>query len=377
MTLAGEVGEALGIGPETAAASAGAPVTVSPERLQEVAATFHRIADYQAADGYAPIYQQMAAGAGIDPQLLAIAAAAAPGQNPAILLFAAAQFLLLDHPEHPLTRFYPVLTGVPAPVGDPYPVLRDFVLAHRDQVTTIVATRLVQTNEAARSAFLYPALLTAQRLGGGRPLALIEVGASAGLTLVPDRYAYDYGTGVPYGDPDSPLVLNCTLRGDRVPPLTGRLSVAWRTGVDLNPLNLDDPTDRRWLRALIWPDHPDRAQRLDVAARAAARGPRPHIHQGDAAEALPDLLDQAPRDTTVVVYHTAVLVHFTEATSTAFVPRLLELSRQRSITWIQGEPGSDRRPCLRLAQLADGQLQTDDLLGRYHPHGAWLEWVSQ
>ncbi|MGQ0777245.1 MAG: DUF2332 domain-containing protein [Pseudonocardiales bacterium] len=377
MTLAGEVGEELGIDPETAAASARVPVNVSPERLQEVAATFRRIADYQAADGYAPVYQQMAAGACTDPQLLAIAAAAGPGQNPSILLFAAAQFLLADHPDHPLARFYPALTGAPAPVGDPYPVLRDFVLAHRDQVTTIVATRLVQTNEAGRSAFLYPALLMAQRLGGDRPLALIEVGASAGLTLVPDRYAYDYGTGVHHGDPASPLVLNCTLWGDRVPPLTGPLSVAWRTGVDLNPLNMNDPIDRRWLRALIWPDHPDRAHRLDVAARAAARGPRPHIHQGDAAEALPSLLDQTPHDMTVVVYHTAVLVHFTEATSAAFVPRLLELSRQRSITWIQGEPGPDRQPLLRLAQLADGELQTDYLLGRYHPHGAWLEWLSQ
>lgn len=353
------------------------PMTVSPERLQEVAATCRRIAEDHAAGGYAPIYQQMAAGACADPELLAIAAAAAPGQNPAILLFAAAQFLLADHLDHPLARFYPVLTGLPAPPADPYPALRDFVLAHRDQITTIVATRLVQTNEAGRSSFLYPLLLTAQRLGGGRPLALIEVGASAGLTLVPDRYCYDYGTGVRHGDLAAPLVLTCTLRGDLVPPLAGPLSVAWRSGVDLNPLNLDDPTDRRWLRALIWPDHPDRAHRLDLAARSAARGPRPHIHQGDAAELLPDLLAQAPADTTVVVYHTAVIVHFTAATSTAFVPRLLELSAQRPITWIQGEPGPDRQPCLRLTQLAGGQFQADYLLGRYHPHGAWLEWLSQ
>lgn len=352
-------------------------MTVSPERLQEVAATCRRIAEEHAADGYAPVYQQMAAGACTDPELLAIAAMAAPGQNPSILLFAAAQFLLADHPDHPLARFYPVLTGVPAPPDDPYPVLRDFVLAHRDQVATIVATRLVQTNEAGRSSFMYPLLLTTQRLGGVRPLALIEVGASAGLTLVPDRYAYDYGTGVHYGDLASPLTLTCTLRGDGVPPLAGSLSVAWRTGVDLNPLNLDDPIDRRWLRALIWPDHPDRAHRLDVAARAAARGPRPHIHQGDATELLPGLLAQAPADSTVVVFHTAVLAHFTAESRTTFVRRLPELSTLRPFTWIQGEPGPDRQPRLRITQLANGRIQTDDLLGLYHPHGAWLEWVSQ
>lgn len=289
---------------------------------------------------------------------------------------AAAQFLLADHPDHPLIRFYPALTGLPAPAEDPYPALRDFVLAHRDQITAIVATRLVQTNEPARSSYLYPALLVAQRLGGDQPLALIEVGPSAGLALVLDRYAYDYGTGTLYGDPTSPMVLNCTLRGDLVPPLAAALSVCWRIGVDLHPLNLGDPLDRLWLRSLIWPDHPHRAQRLDLAACAAARGPLPHIHQGDATEALPDLLAQAPHDTTAVVFHTAVLAHFTQQAHAGFVQRLQELSIQRPITWVQAEPRPDEQPRLRLALLDDGKVQIDNPLGRYHPHGAWLEWVS-
>ncbi|MGH3929193.1 MAG: DUF2332 family protein [Pseudonocardiaceae bacterium] len=156
----------------------------------------------------------------------------------------------------------------------------------------------------------------------------------------------------------------------------GTLSVAWRTGVDLHPLNLGDPADRRWLRALIWPDHPDRAHRLDLAARAAAHGPLPHIHQGDATERLPELLAQAPDATTVVVFHTAVLAHFTPQARTAFGLQLQELSAQRPITWIQAEPRPDQQPRLRLALLDDGQIHTHHPLGRYHPHGACLEWVS-
>ena len=351
-------------------------MALSPERLRTVASAFRRVAEVHAADGYAPIYQRMAGGVADDPELLAIAATAAPGQNPPILLLAAAQFLLADHLDDPLVRFYPVLSGAPAPDGDPYPALRDFVLAHRAAVTEIVATRLVQTNEPGRSSLVYPALLAAQRLGGGRPLALIEVGASAGLTLVPDRYAYDYGTGVRSGDPASPLVLNCTLRGELAPPLAGPLSVAWRTGIDLNPLSLDDPADRRWLRALVWPDHPGRAQRLDLAARAAARGRLPVIHQGNATGQLPALLAQPPADTTVVVYHTAVLSHFTDQDRTEFVRTLPELSAQRPFTWLQGESGPNRVPRLRIAQLDGGQIQAEHLLGSYHPHGAWLEWLN-
>lgn len=136
------------------------------------------------------------------------------------------------------------------------------------------------------------------------------------------------------------------------------------------------PTDRRWLRALIWHDHPDRAQRLDLAARAAARGPVPHIHPGDATECLPELLTQAPADTTVVVFHTAVLTPFTQHVRAAFEQQLHQLCTLRPITWIQGEPQPDQQPRLRLAQLANARIQTELPLGRYHPHGAWLEWVN-
>ncbi|MGH3972629.1 MAG: DUF2332 domain-containing protein [Pseudonocardiaceae bacterium] len=350
-------------------------MTLQHARLHEVAVFFQTIAEVRAAGGYAPIYQQMAAGCATDPELLAVAAAQ-PGQNPSSLLLGATQFLLAKHSDHPLIRFYPALTGQPSPTGDPYPALRDFVLAHREQITKIVASRLVQTNEPARSAYLYPALLTAHHLGGGRPLTLIEIGPSAGLTLVLDRYAYDYGTGTLHGDPTSPLVLNCALRGDLTPPLHDTLHVAWRTGVDLHPLDLGEPADRRWLRALIWPDHPDRAERLDLAARATTRLPLPHIHPGDATERLPDLIAQAPADTTVVVFHTAVLAHFTQPARAAFVHQLQQLSALRPLTWIQGEPRPDQQPRLRLAQLANGHIQTELPLGRYHPHGAWLEWVQ-
>lgn len=351
-------------------------MTVQHKHLQQVADSFRAIAEVRAAGGYAPIYQQMAAGVATDPELLTIAAAAQPGQNPPSLLLGAAQYLVADHPDHPLIRFYPILTGQQAPGHDPYPALRDFVLAQHEQITQLVATHLVQTNEPARSAYLYPALLTAQHLGSGQPLALIEVGSSAGLTLVPDRYSYNYGAAILHGDSTSPLRLHCALRGSVSPPLDGSLRIVWRTGIDLHPLNLGDTADRRWLRALIWPDHPDRAERLDLAARAAARGPLPHIHQGDAAECLPELVAQAPEDATVVVFHTAVLAHFTQQARTAFEQRLHEVSAQRPITWIQGEPRPDQQPRLRLAQLNDGRLRADHPLGRYHPHGAWLEWVA-
>jgi hypothetical protein len=94
-----------------------------------------------------------------------------------------------------------------------------------------------------------------------QPLALLEVGASAGLCLYPDRYAYRYGDHVVgSGEP----VLECAAIG--VSPPTGVPDVVWRAGLDLNPLDVTDSADVAWLEALIWPEH---AHRLDPAARAS------------------------------------------------------------------------------------------------------------
>lgn len=76
------------------------------------------------------------------------------------------------------------------------------------------------------------------------------------------------------------------------------------------------------------------------------------------------------------MFHTAVLAHFTAQARAAFVQQLKELSKQRSIVWIQAEPRPDDQPRLRLAYLTDGEIKDDYPLGRYHPHGAWLEWVT-
>ncbi len=129
------------------------------------------------------------------------------------------------------------------------------------------------------------------------------------------------------------------------------------------------PRDRgRTRRACSWAPH--RSSSLTIVIISWS-GP-----QGAAPECLPSLLAQAPADATVVVFHTAVLAHFTDQARTTFEQQLHELSAQRPFTWIQGEPQPDAQPRLRLAQLANGQIHTAHPLAHYHPHGAWLEWAS-
>ena len=111
-----------------------------------------------------------------------------------------------------------------------------------------------------------------------RPLALIEIGASAGLNLRWDHYAYDYG-GRAAGVPSSPLTIECELVGPHLPPLDPP-PVVWRAGVDLAPVDASDPADARWLRACLWPDQPARQARL-AAALEIARSHPVDIRRGD------------------------------------------------------------------------------------------------
>ncbi len=156
-----------------------------------------------------------------------------------------------------------------AAVG-PYDGLRQVLLERWPDVEATVLSRATQTNEVGRCATLLPVLAS---LPG--PLALLEVGCSAGLCLLPDRYSYRYtgsrgSVAIDPVDGPSPVVIECLLEGDV--PLPGRLpEVVWRGGLDLNPLDVHDDDAMRWLQMLVWPEHEDRRARLAAAVDARAR----------------------------------------------------------------------------------------------------------
>lgn len=342
---------------------------------RELAATFTHFAAKRCG-AYAPLYARLGAGIAEDRDLLAIAAGATPGQSPPDLMLAAVHYLLAGDLGDPLARYYPSLTFAPE-AGDAFPDFRRFCLERRGELVELISSRRVQTNEARRCCYLLPAVILAAQLAGRR-LALIEPGASAGLNLAMDAYTYDYGTQHRLGDANSPLLLRCRLHGELKPPLhTPIPAIAWRAGVDLNPLDAADPHDAAWLRALVWADHRDRALRLDDALRIAASRPAVPMYAGDAAEQLPVAVAAAPPETSVCVFHTAFLAHFSQVERDRFTRQVLALSARRTIYWIQAEPRRDpTEPRLRLTVCDGGRITQDWPLGHYQPHGAWLEWIA-
>src|SRR5215510_4822049 len=153
------------------------------------------------------------------------------------------------------------------------------------EIRALMTSRRTQTNEVGRCAVLLPALPVGL-------LALIEVGASAGLCLLLDRYRYDYDRTA-IGPTLSPVRLSCALSGPA--PIPAALPpIAWRRGLDVDPVDVHDDESVRWLLSCVWPDHPDRRRRLE-AAIGLARADVPVVRKGDLVDDLPVLLAEAPR----------------------------------------------------------------------------------
>lgn len=212
-----------------------------------------------------------------------------------------------------------------------YSTFRAWLLANWSVVEQTALARSTQTNEAGRDAVLLPLLGLIEG-----PLSLIEVGASAGLCLYPDRYSYRYDEHHhidPTAGP-SPVLLPCATTGN--PPLPEKLpTIAYRAGIDLNPLDVAADDDMAWLDSLIWPEHHLRRDRLHHAA-AIVRDDRPHLVRGDLNATIADLVHEAPADTTVVVFHSAVLNYLDPAARTTFVDTV----RALPCHWIANEgPG--------------------------------------
>jgi hypothetical protein len=341
---------------------------------EQVARRFEIFASEECREYGAPLYERLALGVAGDAGLLALAAETLPSQPAPNLLFGAVQLLLLQGAEHPLARYYPALGGDARAAGDAFPLFRAFCLEHAEAIRRLVASRIVQTNIVERSLCLWPAFGLVAGRAGGRPLALIEVGASAGLNLYWDQFGYAYGERRA-GNRESPVQLACVERGDcRVPLPEQTPAVSWRVALDLRPLDVCDPESVLWLRALTWPDHPVRAANLERAIELTRRDP-PRIHAGDALELLPALLPEAPAGAQLCVYHTMVLHQFSREGRRQFAALLREAGARRPIYEVAlGPRHDDQIPLLQLVEHSGGESNAITL-ARFHAHGAWIEWV--
>jgi hypothetical protein len=324
---------------------------------------------------HAPLYTRIIEGVSADDDLKVLAATVRRGQPQANILLAAVHFLLLRGAQHPLRRFYPNLNGgTHVDNENPFPHFKAFIDEHRAELAPLIASKVTNTNEVGRSVFFHAAFrVLAEEVGA--PLHLVEIGPSAGLNQRWDAYGVRYRRGAEsfaVGPKDAALVLDVELRGDALPPLGDTPKIASRVGLELNPVDLSDPDQRDWLRALVWPDQVTRFGQLEKALEIAA-GTTPNIRVGDALSLLPDVLRELPENEPVCVYHSFVTYQFSEEMRQALDDMLVAVSLRRPVWRLSVEGTLSGEAPMRLYAYRDGSKEKRTLAS-CSAHGTWLEW---
>lgn len=304
------------------------------------------------APGRSALYERWAAGVAGDRQMQALLARVPAHRRQPPLVFAVTRML-----------------GAPE---EDYGVWAQWVRMHVDRVVAECARRSIQTNEPLRCAALLPALALVPG-----PIALLEVGVSAGICLYPDRYAYRYDTAdgevaVRPADGPAPLVLRAASDGDPLPPLA-LPDVVWRAGIDLAPLNAADPDDRAFLTALVWPGEEGRAARIEAALDVVAADP-PQLVAGDATDprVLGALAAAAPREATLVITTPGVLPHISREGRQRLIAAIAELPGR----WISIDPPGWHAPQHPASPTWEGFVLSVDGMPRAEvdPLGASVRW---
>ena len=332
---------------------------------------------------YSPIYDSVSRAVAASDAVHELVLQAPPAAHMPTVLLAAVHYLLLGDSAHPLAAIYDGRSD-----ADAGPLFVAYCLEHRDEVLALLAVRHTNTNEVGRSGAIGPALTeVAARLGA--PLALVDVGCSAGLNLMCDRYLLDYGPDGSTGPPDAAVRIETTVVGG-TPPIAPRLPVvAARIGIDRDPVDLSNDDDVRWQLACVWPDTgrlPRTRLALDLARQA-----QPEIVSGDAVDTVGRVLDGLDPALVPVVVTTWAFAYLTVERRRAFVDELTAASRRtaRPLAWVSAEGagvvetlgavevptyGAGLHASILGLVVFDGGRAEPEVLGFVHSHGGWIDW---
>lgn len=333
---------------------------------QYMAAGFERLS---------PLYSQFYQGMQDDPEMLALLSLVDTDQPAYVLFFSTVNLLARRMRHHLLSEFYPFFCLTPRPAIEAYPVFREFCLTHAEELRTLLPYVTLQTNEVTRCANLLPGFEIVSRRAGRQPLALIEVGASAGLNLNWDRYGYRYGDRY-IGDEHAPVQISCTVKGFHRPPFPEVMPlVAERIGIDRAPIDPLSSLDADCLIACIWPEEIHRYQLLTAALQVARQYP-PKVLTGDAHELLPGVIASMPPEAAICLWHSYALAQGPKVVYERVVTEILEASQTRDIYHLSLEfdPARGPEPRLELFTYQNGKLASYDWLASCDVHGEAMEW---
>lgn len=316
-----------------------------------------------------PLYESLSLKIANDSEMLELSSHAHAGQPVPNLLFASVQYLLLKGEKHPLKRFYPFLTEDFKKPEDAFRDFKDFCSTYRSDIIALLLKRNVQTNEVRRCAYLYPVFSSIYHKVS-RPLALIEIGTSAGLQLMWDSYSYSYGDGKIYGNKSSSLHLETEIKSGK-PAILYRKSppVNSRVGIDLHICDVTNNDELLWLKALIWPEHRNRLKILNQAVEEFKKK-QPTLIEGDGINLLPELVEDLPVESALCIFHTHVANQLTKEKKKELLEIVANIAKKRDVFHIYNNIWDGK---LHLDSFLGGEVR-NEIIGDTDGHGRWFHW---
>lgn len=331
--------------------------------------SFNRFAVNECKDS-SKLYEYFALEISRDDELLELCTNAREGQPIPNLLFGAVHFLLLKGKEHGLKEYYPSVVNNPKSFEVAFNSFKDFCFQFQDEIVALLKTKLVQTNEVRRCAYLYP-IFSLIYEKTNKPLALIEIGTSAGLQLLWDKYSYSYGTDKVFGNKASALHITSDIVGENTPFMAATPPpVSNRMGLDLNIIDLNDKEEELWMKALIWPEHKERLQMFEQAAGCRKKNPVLLV-EGNGIGLLSEYVNMMPSESTVCIFHTHVANQMPIEGKKLLLQTVKTIGKEQDVFHIYN---NIQDKYLHLDSYVDG-VENKETIAETDGHGRWFRWL--
>ncbi|MGE4250835.1 MAG: DUF2332 domain-containing protein [Parvibaculaceae bacterium] len=318
---------------------------------------------------HSPLFQKLCNDAATDDDILTIASACPDPYSAPLMLMHAVHGLLLDgQGDDPLGAFFNTVVDEPKSHSDAYADFRRFVIANQASIIDTLSTRWVIKTDLRRGACLRSLIVEAARRLSADRIHLVDIGCSAGLNLLLDKWRISYGD-YSVGPPDSPISIRTEARRT-LPPTTPMPEIVTRTGIDLNLPDIASRSDRTWVLAHTAPEERDMLRACQAAMDIRARQPL-RLIKGDGIALLGEVVAGLDPAYPVIVMHSLTTVMFTDAMREAFNDVLESCAASRPL----------KRVCMELVGpaaslfVSDQSVSRPGIVGRADIDGRWMQWL--
>ena len=322
--------------------------------------------------GSSELYEFLALKISDDGELLDLSSHSREGQPIPNLFLGAVHYLLLNGNDHRLRNYYSSIVERPKPTEESFPHFKDFCSTYKDQIIPILREKMVQTNEVRRCGYLYPAFTYIfEKIN--KPLALIEIGTSAGFQLLWDKYSYSCCSDEIFGNMNSNVHIKSEVKGNNTPPFSNEVpAISHRYGIDLHINDISNKEDALWLNSLIWPEHKKR-RKLFTQASACVWNNKDTLHliQGNGVELLPDLAEKIPETSVICVFHTHVANQMPSVVKRNLLANVRTISEKKDVFHIYNNIWDG---FLHLDSYINGK-EDNKVIAETDGHGRWFTWM--